>query len=656
MEKKLSTMGITFLLVSLSVIVLLPEPVNAGSYDGNDLAVALLVNSSTLISSSYWDRDTAGHRQAVALSSRGNLIPTHGPTYVWMTTGRADLVAATTDGLDPGNERGNWFAGGQYGNPRDEANLQLQLQVPDFMHYLYYDVQFFTVEYPDYIGTQYNDQLTITVDSPHEGVSSYVINVNGGDFVLNALDPPLVGTGYDLFATSGNPDNVDWVSTTPHPTAADAGASALVGREHPVHPGEIITITFNIRDVGDNQFDSAAFLDNLQFSGFAKTEMLARLTAQDLNGGNHEPEDEIKYFVTISNIGTAAQNDNPGYEFENTIPLKTQYVSESATASSGTITYDPIENKIFWDGSIPAQSSVILTYTVTIDTGLVNGTQISNQGTVHWDSDEDGTNDADELTDDPAVNDGIDQDGDGETGDDDPTIIRIISYKAPTVLWENFTTDTPGGKAQQTHEGQLWFETSTYSGEGNFEVAGSYYKTDINSFKTKLRSSHPTQYWNYSFAAFNSEVTAWDINFSCGHNSEPADLYLRFSTAAGNDIAHIRFDYVFVNNVHFLSRYQVQLSVKTPTGWMPLQSDSPNGYLYNGWYRLRIERNGETSLNYTLFRYDGGDVVTTDTATGPTLGQSLSNLACVKFYSTENPVVCPIVFWDKHSVSLVSSP
>ncbi|MCX6663613.1 MAG: hypothetical protein NTZ75_05130, partial [Euryarchaeota archaeon] len=150
MNKKITTIGITFLLVFLVFVAISPEPVNAGSYDGHDLAVALLANQSTLISSQYWDRDTGGHRQAVALASRGNLIPTDGSTFALFSTGRADLVLATSNGLNPGNERGNWYQGGQYGNPRDEANLQLQLLVPQYMHYLYYDVQFFTVEYPDY--------------------------------------------------------------------------------------------------------------------------------------------------------------------------------------------------------------------------------------------------------------------------------------------------------------------------------------------------------------------------------------------------------------------------------------------------------------------------------------------------------------------------
>jgi uncharacterized repeat protein (TIGR01451 family) len=653
MNKKLPAIGITFLLVVLYFVVISPESVKAGSYDGHDLAVAILSDPSTLVSSSYWDRDTGGHRQSAMISTRGNLIPTDGTTFVLLSTGRADLVVATSSGLNPGDERGNWFQGGQYGNPRDEANLQLQLRVPAYMHYLYYDVQFFTVEYPDYVGTQYNDQLTITVNSPSRGVSSYIINVNGGDFILNAKDAPLLGTGYNLFATSGNPDNVDWLTTTPNPTGADAGATALVGREHPVSPGEIVTITYNLKDVGDNQFDSAAFLDNLRFSGYAKTEILARKSAQDINGGFTERGDIIEYSITISNIGTAAQNNNAGHEFEDTIPANVQYVPGSATASAGTITYDQGTNKIFWDGAVPAQSSIMLTFRVTVNQGLVNGTKITNQGTVHWDSNEDGTNDANELTDDPAVNDGIDQDGDGETGDDDPTIITVSSYQAPTILTEDFTgfEDIVGGKAQDTYEGQVWFETSAHSGQSNFEVAPSYHYITAKSFKTKLRASTGTQYWNYTYAIFNSELVSWEAWFACGNSSEAADLCLDFKTTSGSDITKLKFEYVYVDDVPLSSCYQIKLNYKTPLGWVQLHSDCPNGYLYNGWYKLRIDKNGDNTMNYTLSHSGIG---VTETSKGQGLGGSFSALGRVAWYSTKEPAVCPIIFWDEHAIGLVS--
>jgi len=653
MNKKIPTIGIVFLLVTLAFVAITPKSVQAGSYDGHDLAVALLADPSTLISSQYWDRDSAGHRQSTVLSSRGNLIPTDGSSFAIFSTGRADLLYATSSGLCPGSERGNWFQGGQYGTPRDEANLQMQLLVPAYMHYLYYDTQFFTVEYPDYIGTQYNDQLTITVNSPSKGVSSYIINVNGGDFVLNARDTALLGTGYNLFAQSNDPSGVDWLQSTPNSNGADAGASALIGREHPVSPGEIITLTIDLKDEGDNQFDSMAFFDNLRFSGYARTQIMARKTVADVNGNLVECGDILEYSITISNIGTANQKNNPGPEFEDAIPTNTQYIPGSAIAGSGTISYDSGTKKIQWDGSIAAQSSVALNFKVTVNTGVVNNTKISNQGVVHWDENEDGINDKNELTDDPTVDDGIDQDGDGLTGDDDPTVVSVWSFEAPTILTEDFAgvEDIVGGKAQESYQSQVWFDTSAQSAESNFEVSPSYHYLTARSFKTKLRAVSGIQYWNYSFSTFNKQINTWEVWFTCGNSSEPADLYLNFKTTGGNDIAKIKLEYVFVPSVPLSCSYQVKMSVKTPTGWVQLSSDYENGHLYNGWYKLRIEKNGNSAMNYSLMRNGVG---VTDLITCQGLGSPFSSLARVEWSSTQNPVVSPIVFWDEHTVSLIS--
>ena len=652
MKKQFAAWVLSFLLVILCVVASFPQQVKAGSYDGHDLAVAILANVSQLISSSYWDTDTVGHRQSLVASSRGSLIPTDGTSFILISTGRADLLVATSNGLNPGNERGNWFLGGQYGNPRDEANLQLQLLVPEYQHFLYYDVQFFTVEYPEYIGTQYNDQLTISVNSPSKGVSTYIINVNSGDFVFNARDAPLLGTGYNLFAQSDNPDGVDWLQTTPNTHGADAGATALVGREHPVSPGEVVTITFDLKDVGDNQFDSMAFLDNLHFSGYAKAQILARKTVTDLNGGLVQSEDTLQYDITLSNIGTANQNDNPGNEFEDFIPTNATYVPGSVTAGSGAVNYDSGTNKITWDGSINSQSSVALSFKVIVNDGVANSTKISNQGIVHWDENEDLINEKNELTDDPTINDGVDQDGDGETGDDDPTVVTVWAYEAPTELTEDFADadDIVGGKAMDSYQGQVWFDTSQRSGLCNFEVAPSYFFETPRSFKTKLRASGGIQYWNYSFVIFQCNPVAWECWFACGDSSEYADLNLTFKSASGTEITKINFKYIHVDNALLSSSYQIQLSYHTSSGWVQLSSTDPNGYLRNGWYRLRLEKAGDNTLTYSLEEKGRGIV---DTSTDQVVASPFSSLARVEWRSTQEPVVCPIFFWDEHTVELL---
>jgi len=643
------------LVLFLSNIVLIYplERVVAGSYNGEDLALAILHNSSWLISSSYTDTDPSGHRQAAVLSSLGVMQPTDNDTFALLSTGIAGVNIITTNQEEPGDERGTWFSGGKYGYPRDEATLTMTLQVPPYMHYLYYDVQFFSAEYPEYVGTQYNDKLTITVDSPSKGTSTYIFDVNSGYFVLDSNNIP--GTGFDVFATSGNPNNVDLLDRTPRTPGADAGASDLLqigGLSHPVSPNEQITVTIDIKDAGDNLFDSGAFIDNLRFSGYAKTEIVARKTVEDLNGGSPECGDTLKYHVTISNTGTADQNNNPGNEFEDVLPENTTYVPGSATASSGTINYDSINKKITWDGGVPAESSVIIEFQVTVDNGLKNGTIISNQGTVFWDSDEDGTNDATELTDDPYVDDGIDLDGDGDTDDDDPTNITVVTFEPPPYVTEDFSDDTPGENATQSYLGRNWFKTSNGETGNNFEVASSYHYSTVKSFKTKLRSSGGIQYWNYSLSNLSSDITWWEVWFTCGNNSEYSDLHLNFKNNNDVDIAKLKFEYVH-QGTQEPTDWVLELHYWDPvSGWTRLNSDYPGGYLYNDWYKIRIERNGENQITYLLNRSSVGVV---DSATGGQLSASFSNLDRVEFSSTVNPVVCPMFFWDEHSIGLVNN-
>jgi len=628
------------------------EPASAGSYDGADLAYAILANDSTLVSSSYEDKDRDGTRQAIVLTSFGNIIPTEGDSFALFSTGIAGADIVTADAENPGDERGTWFKN-KYGHPRDRATLTMVVKVPLYMHYLYYDVQFFSTEYPEYVGTQYNDELTITVNSPSKGVSTFNFDVNNGYFVLDSYDIP--GTGFDIFAQSGDPDDVDLVDTTPRSPGVDAGASDVIpigGMTHPISPNEEIIVTIDIKDVGDSQFDSAALIDNLMFTGYAKTDIIARKNYEDLNEGEIECGDIIKYTITISNTGEADQSNNPGDEFDDFIPDNITYVDGSATATSGTIEYDSILNKIKWNGGIPSESAVSLSFKVDVNEGLENGTIISNQGTVYWDSNEDGTNDANELTDNPYIDDGIDQDGDSSTDDDDPTDIVVFAFEPPSQVTEGFTDDVSGGIATQSYLGQTWFETNIESFGNNFEVVSGYHYSTSNSFKTQLRASGGTQYWNYMLLSeLQSNLEWWEIWFACGNASEESDLFLDFKDENEVNVARIKFEYIH-DGSDLPTDWTLELSYwdSDVSNWVKLYSDLYEGYLYNNWYKLKIEKQEiGNKISYSLDRSGVGNV---NYQLGGGLSAPLSDLDNIEFYSTKNPVACPMFFWDEHNLGL----
>ena len=651
-----------FVVLVTIILLLVYLPVLPGSkaegyetYDGLDLALAILADPSTLINSSYKDTDQSGQfRQKIVLNSLGVLQPTDGDSFVLLSTGIAGSVPVTTDGLDPGSERGTWF-GEKYPGPGDlydRAVLKLTLRVPPGMHYISYDLQFFSMEYPDYVGTIYNDKVIVTVDSPSKGVTTYNFSVNSGDFVFESPDIP--GTGFDLYSIDRytgqpvDPSGVSWVTRTPHERKySDAGASALITRSHPVSPNENITITFDISDEGDNQFDSAIFIDNVRFTGFALPSIKALKTWQDANGSRSllHPGDKIHYVITISNSGNMDQGDNPGDEFVDPLPNNVTFIPGSIFASSGKAEYS--NGKIIWNGEIPAKSSVLISYDVQVDPSIKETTIISNQGEVHWDSDGDNKNDAIELTDDPYTDDGLDKDGDNCTDDDDPTIAVVLGNFSELV--EDFSDDVPGEGAEQTFQGLKWFSTSKSSSKSIFHVAGAYHYETPNSFKVQLRSSDSPQYWNYYLGWIWSQlpIKEWRAKFACGNNSEPYELIMSLRNHTGAEIARLKFEYVPTGREKPDNYAPILYYLSPSKGWVQLSSDYQGGYLFNGWYEIIIRQNASNTIDYILWRKGIG---VTDRKSDFNLGANLFRLSQVVWNSTRNPAVAPMFFWDEHSI------
>jgi hypothetical protein len=74
-----------------------------------------------------------------------------------------------------------------------------------------------------------------------------------------------------------------------------------------------------------------------------------------------------------------------------------------ASATSGTATPNVGTNTVTWNGAIAAGGSVTITINATIKPGTAPGTVVSNQGTIAYDADGNGTNEASAVTDNPAT-------------------------------------------------------------------------------------------------------------------------------------------------------------------------------------------------------------------------------------------------------------
>ncbi len=155
------------------------------------------------------------------------------------------------------------------------------------------------------------------------------------------------------------------------------------------------------------------------------TDTLSAIPAANVSGtktaaGTFTVGSTVTYTITLTNSGTGAQGDNPGNELTDVLPPTLALVS--ATATSGTPVANTGTNTVTWNGAIPAGGTVTITITATILPSAA-GMTVSNQGTISYDSDGNGTNDATRQTDDPTA-----------TGAANPTIIQVAGGPAPAPI------------------------------------------------------------------------------------------------------------------------------------------------------------------------------------------------------------------------------
>jgi uncharacterized repeat protein (TIGR01451 family) len=136
-------------------------------------------------------------------------------------------------------------------------------------------------------------------------------------------------------------------------------------------------------------------------SGGFEFTLVARVVGTKTVSGPFNPGVSIAYTIVLSNTGSAAQPNVAGSD-ELTDVLPSSLALVSATATAGTATATPATNTVVWNGSIAGGGSVTVTIQATVKAATALGTVVSNQGTVHYDGDGDGTNETAVPTDDPG--------------------------------------------------------------------------------------------------------------------------------------------------------------------------------------------------------------------------------------------------------------
>lgn len=144
----------------------------------------------------------------------------------------------------------------------------------------------------------------------------------------------------------------------------------------------------------------------------------ANVTGNKSRSGGSTPGSTLSYLIILSNSSASDQQDNPGNEF--TDVLSSYLTLVAASASSGTATANTGTNTVTWNGVVPAGDTI----TITIDAIIKSGTEdqtMTNQGTISYDADGNGTNEASASTNTDSFSVG------GSTGNADVGVTKLAS-------------------------------------------------------------------------------------------------------------------------------------------------------------------------------------------------------------------------------------
>jgi uncharacterized repeat protein (TIGR01451 family) len=334
-----------------------------------------IASDPTIVTGASWVAHPGDGPNAIATAPLGG-FPTDGPTFGIMTTGNAQFADGPNTSGSTGQDDGGPAI---HGNTSfDVSILAINLNVPSNQNCLTLDFKFLSDEYPEYVGTAYNDAFIAEIDNNTWSTNNS--NISAPDnFAFDSA-------GHVVSINSSGAASMSAANSSG--TTYDGG-TPLLSASSPVSPGAH-TLYLSIFDQGDRFYDSAVFLDNLSL-GFVPNQ-----GAQCVKGAQAVPKADLgitksdspdpvnvganlTYSITAHNYGPDAE---PAAQVSDQLPAGTTYVSSSA--SQGTCAYSalPSPNVQCGLGSLASgdEATVQIVVTPTAPGVITNTAEIGGQG------------------------------------------------------------------------------------------------------------------------------------------------------------------------------------------------------------------------------------------------------------------------------------